>query len=277
MKKFHDVGYRPYRKDSGSYSDRYGHFIIQLVGLRTEDVYGSTDTLAEVSWQSYAPMSDEPPYWTQPSIDFKSWGARQYWESYDKGHKVLTFLARHFGFSVSTENLRGLPSEEAVSECKYEINQGKAVYGYDPHFGSLTPEVLVYIGLPTLGIRRVAKDGRSDLLYVPVDDIYAEGMDVWSAKVDGVYLGETLAFDEQAAKRNMLWDVAGPEANRIRLGDRPLKICFPRDGEAYVKAFIEWQEIGMPVSCGCIGNPSITSLEELLDAGTLYSTSESKF
>ena len=150
-------------------------------------------------------------------------------------------------------------------EAKRQIVKSKRDY-YGSSWNQLIPEVVLYVGLPSLNIPRIVRDYRTGEYVLPEDRL-PRGVNSWTAKVDGYYgfyLGSCLADGEQEAKKIFLHEVINNEVERIH-DHRPLQIVSRESAEIYEEKFREWQECGMPVYEKEVGYPEVTDMAELLD------------
>jgi hypothetical protein len=261
MKKFNDVGYIIYRDDGEPFSGTdSGHVHLAIVKFDEEDSYRNGTELCNIAWQT----SRDFDHWYAPSLKISTRGAgAEDWTTLDRAHKIVGFILKHFGYNVDLEIINKFPDSDAISEAKWEIKRGKVHYEYDPYWDALTPEVLVHIGLPSLNIRRVIRDGRDDNGVVLVSERLDDSFELWEANPAQRWLGDTVAATVKDAKAQ-LFELVTQESGRITAG-MPTDIAFPREKDAYLAAAQAWLGGGMPVRVKSTGHPTPSDLRILTD------------
>lgn len=273
MKKFKDIGYTPMRRDA---DDRYyGHFIIKFVTLG--DDYRAGDEVAYIEWQTdsdYPTEHRKVPHWYGPSINVGSYN-RSHTNQYEhmlKGMEVFKFVIKHFGYGVSEELVSPDPTAEQIEEIKYELGQAKE-YSWEGIHTRMQPEVLVYVGLPALGIPRVIYDKRFDMV-VEADNVAFPELYKWRAvsyDFDS-WIGSALAWDyasaQNAVEQEVRAELAKINASKDLHGyasHGPFKYTWGSNKEAYKKAATKWLDGGRPVTSTGDVAPTVTPLADLLD------------
>jgi hypothetical protein len=219
--------------------------------------------------KSYADdMRDGIAHWFSASISFTSIGGLSDWDKYELGHNVLTFLIRHFGYHVNEDLASLLPHPNIIRDISRQIKDDKGS-SWGGNFSNLHPAILVHMALPKFGILRVVKDNRVDRGYCLEEELPSPITDVWAAREQNVHLCAVLAENEQDA-RSKAWEVIGKEACRIHEGDTPLEIVSPRGADAYLAAFVQWQETGMAIGRKYIDASQVNSKVDLLDPSARF-------
>lgn len=270
MKKFKDIGYTVYRDD---YSQTYGHLKIRFVHLDQESDWRDGTQVARLVWQT----GDNKKSWyaLDTSVGTGRGSHTDQYRYMQEGMHVLKFVIKHFGYSVPDEIACNMPSADAMVLAKKNLAEDKE-YTYEGALSRLQPEVLVWIGLPALGIPRVVFDKRFRKT-VLADQVEFPELSRWRAVSDFEnWIGAGLALDYFTAQNAVEEEVRGElmKLDSVDIRGYPrhggLKWCWGSNKEAYREAAIEWLESGRPVTQTGEYAPEVTSLEELLDIYRRY-------
>jgi len=261
MKKFHDVGYYAYRNDGGSRE----HGLLKFKFVKIGDNYHNGDVLFTLGWQT----CNDHQYWYGTRLSFGTGigTTNREFENVQYAVKIVGFIIKHYGFELSQEILRGLPELGWIEEAKYELAKAKE-FSWEGMYRQLTPELLVYLGLPSLNIPRVIRDDRADGKYVEIDKLAAPELSTWIAKHNGVTLATTVVDGSSEGyylAQDTLENLAFHEVQLVNgTAQGRTTWVWPYEKEQYLKAYVEWVQNNRPVSV-LHQAPSFSPMEILLD------------
>lgn len=289
MKKFNDVGYIAMRVDSDN--RHYGHFRLEFVLIDEE---GRRDgvRIASIQWQTdndYPTEHRQFPYWYGASLDVGT-GNRSHTdqlEHMERGMEVLKFVVKHFGYSVPREILADMPEANAMRQARESLADSKR-WSYDGFYPRMQPEVLVWIGMPSLNIPRVVWDKRFGKT-VPAEQVESPNLFRWRAVADfDNWIGTGLAGDHSSAQDAVEEEVRAELAkiefltgtNQVDHEHRSkleLKWCWGHNKAKYVEVAHEWLNSGRPVIGTGAYAPKVSPLMDLLDCYSRYNSVRAQY
>lgn len=289
MKKFDNVGYRPYREDSGrTGSGNYGTLGFEFLlfgGDEEERPYGDGDELVSLTWGTQLEYRRkgqvDSPFWYSASWSFGSMSRYPSGDAIENaklGINVAKYVEKWFGFYVPENVAMVLPDN--IAEVAAILKKERESY-YDGYTRGLDPHVLVYLGLPALNIPRVVNDFRVHRV-IKVDDMLDTEVCEWIARSyydlhdrDGTFMCSVLAPNQEEALEIAKVEVKGEVAAltatdfRGRSTPRP-KWTLPQDKDKYLEAAKKWFEMPSVYRMPGPRAPEVTPIEQLLDASARY-------